>query len=139
MSVRKYRFHYISMPHLPVTKEYCACAFTNKIHKLSRMMADSGHEVHIYGVGYTDIKHPNIIFHPVVSMDDIINEWGEGDNRFELNYDWHTKGFKHDINQTPTKTTQKFRANAIQEINAIKKPSDFLKSIIIELLSEANC
>lgn len=123
---KKYTFHYISMPHLPVTKGYCACAFTNKIHKLSRMMANSGHQVHLYGVGYTDIKHPNIHFHPVVSMDDVIKEWGEGDNRFELNYDWHTKGFKHDLNQPPTPTTLKFRTKTIELINKIKKPDDFL-------------
>lgn len=122
---KTYRFHYVSMPHLPVTKEYLPCAFTQKIHKLTRMLLDKGHEVFLYGVDRTDIEHPNLEFIPVVDINDVRKDYGSGDNRFELGYDPET-GFRHDINKAPTPSTIKFRKNAITEINKRKKDSDFL-------------
>lgn len=122
----RYTFHYIAMPHLPVTKEYQACAFTQKIHKLTRMLLAKGHRVFLYGVDRTDIKHENLSFVPVLSIRDVVDAWGEGDNRFELGYDWQKKGFKHDITSQPTKATQKFRFNAIKEITRRKKENHFL-------------
>jgi glycosyltransferase involved in cell wall biosynthesis len=121
-----YRFHYVGMPHLPITVGYSSCAFTQKIHKLTRMLLDKGHEVYLYGVGYTDIKHKNLKFFPVVTMEDVVGEWGEGDNRFELGYDWGAKGFKHDLNGDKTECTKKFRKNTVNNINHRKKPDDFL-------------
>jgi len=111
------------MPHLPLTKTYNACAFTSKVHKLCRMLVSKGHEVFVYGVGYTDIEGINYV--PVVTMEDVVNEWGEGvDN--ELGYDWHTKGFKHDINEPSTPIREKFFRNTIDAINVNKQPDDFL-------------
>lgn len=122
----KYTFHYIAMPHLPVAKKYLACAFTQKIHKLTRMLLDKGHKVYLYGVGYTDIEHKNLEYIPVVSIDDVVDEWGEGDNRFELGYDYGRKGFKHDLNKERTDCTKKFRKNAIHEITKRKEDDHFL-------------
>lgn len=33
----KFTFHYVAAGHLPVVSEYSACAYTQKIHKLTRM------------------------------------------------------------------------------------------------------
>lgn len=120
------RFHYIAMPHLPVIEDYSACAFTQKVHKLTRMLLEKGHEVFLYGVERTDISHKNLKFISVIHIGDVRDAWGEGDNRFELGYDWQEKGFKHDINKPPSKATLKFRKNAIREINTFKKDDDFL-------------
>ena len=64
------------MPHLPLTKEYSQCAFTQKNHKLARMLLSKGHEVFVYGVGYTDIEHQNFKYFDVVSMDDVKGRLG---------------------------------------------------------------
>lgn len=125
---RPYTFHYLAMPHLPVTKEYSGCAFTQKIHKLTKMMLDKGHHVRLYGVGYTDIQHPNLEFVPVLSVEDVRNEWGDkppsSDN--ELGYEWRAEGFRHDISAETAECTKRFRANAIKEINARKASDHFL-------------
>jgi len=123
---KKFVFHYICLPHLPVTEKYCACAFTQKIHKLTRMLLDKGHKVCLYGVGYTDIKHENLEFIPVVTIEDVFKEWGDGDNRFELGYDDSQGGFRHDLNEEPTETTKKFRKNAVKEIKKRKEADHFL-------------
>jgi len=120
------RFHYIAMPHLPVTKEYISCAFTQKIHKLTRMLLDKGHKVFLYGVDHTDIKHKNLEFIPTVNLEDIRKEWGDGDNRFELGYDWKNGDFRHDLNKKKTECHFKFRQRAVKEIRKRKKDDDFL-------------
>ena len=43
------RFHVVSLPHTQTTKEFGACAFTQKVRKFCRMMKDQGHEVILYG------------------------------------------------------------------------------------------
>lgn len=126
MSQKKFTFNLICMPHIPLTRKYCACAFQSKNHKLVRMLLDKGHKVNAYGVGYTDIKHPNLEFIPVVTIEDVFKEWGDGDNRFELGYNDAIGGFRHDLNKEPSETTKKFRENAIKEINARKKADHFL-------------
>jgi len=93
------------------------------------MLAGSGHKVYIYGVGYTDLNHPNIEYIPVVSMDDVRATWGDNplDRHFELGYDHAYHGFRHDITDPViTPCTAKFRANTIIEIMKRKKPNHFL-------------
>lgn len=119
-------FHYIAMPHLPVTKQYTACAFTQKIHGLTRMLLNAGHTVYLYGVGYTDIEHSNLEYIPVVSLNDVRNEWGDGDNRFELGYNWEQHEFRHDINKVLSQCSVKFHTRAIEEINKRKQAHHFL-------------
>ena len=46
----KFRLHVIGMPHTRTTKEYNACAFTQKALKFCKMMTDRGHTVYHYGV-----------------------------------------------------------------------------------------
>jgi len=119
-----FRFHIPAYVHLPCSRKYMACAFTQKIYKLSQMLLSLGHEVYIYGAEGSDV--PCTKFIQTHSLADIREEWGEGDNRFELGYNWKDKGFKHDFNTTKTPTTLKFYQKCIQEINKKKKPDDFL-------------
>lgn len=120
----KYRFHIPAYVHLPCSERYVACAFTQKIVKLSKMLLSRGHEVFIYGAEGSDV--PCTEFIQTHTLDDIRREWGEGDNRYEIGYDWHNSGFKHDFNAKRTQTTQKFYLKCIEEITKRKKPDDFL-------------
>ena len=119
------RFHLLGYAHLPVSEHYMACAFTQKVVKLSKMLLSLGHEVYLYGSEGSDA--PCTEFIQTHTLHDIRDAWGEGDNRFEIGYDWKTKGFKHDFNVQPKKqATTKFYEAAIENINRRKKDDDFL-------------
>lgn len=122
--MRQFRFHIPAYVHLPCSEEYVACAFTQKIVKLSKMLLSSGHEVYIYGAEGSDV--PCTEFIQTHTLDDIRKEWGDGDNRFDIGYDWHNSGFRHDFNKEKTPTTQKFYFKCIEEIAKRKKDDDFL-------------
>lgn len=122
--MKKYRFHYPGLVHVPVTERYMGCAFTQKIVKLTKMLLSLGHEVYIYGCEGSDV--PCTEFIQTHTLADVRREWGEGDNRFELGYDWKHTQFKHDFNEVRTPTTLKFYGNCISEINKRKQPDDFL-------------
>ncbi|MCP3681669.1 MAG: glycosyltransferase family 4 protein [bacterium] len=78
------------------------------------MLLSSGHSVHLYGVGYCEIKHPNLTFHQLCTLKDIRDSYGDGfDN--ELGYDY-SKGFKEDFNTAKSKLTLKYRDNFLKEI-----------------------
>lgn len=119
-----YRFHIPAYVHLPCSETYMACAFTQKIVKLSKMLLSLGHEVYIYGAEGSDA--PCTEFIQTHTLDDIRREWGDGDNRFEIGYDWHNSGFRHDFNKVRTNTTQKFYLKCIEEIQKRYKEGDFL-------------
>jgi len=121
---RKFRFHIPAYVHLPCSREYMGCAFTQKIYKMAQMLLSLGHEVFIYGAEGSDV--PCTEFIQTHTLQDIRKEWGEGDNRFDIGYDWKNKGFKHDFNTARTPTTVKFYLKCIQEINKRKRPDDFL-------------
>lgn len=118
------RFHLLGLAHLPVSERYMGCAFTQKIVKLSKMLLSLGHEVYLYGSEGSDA--PCTEFIETHTLQDIRDAWGEGDNRFEIGYDWKSKGFKHDFNTQRTRTTLKYYDNAIAEINKRKRDDDFL-------------
>lgn len=42
------RFHIVALPHTHVTREFSACAFTNKVAGFCRMMKERGHTVFLY-------------------------------------------------------------------------------------------
>jgi len=121
----KYRFHILGLVHLPTSEEYMGCAFTQKNVKLCKMLMDMGHEVYLYASEGSKAPCTELI--ETHTLQDIRNAWGEGDNRFEIGYNWQETQFKHDINEPEkTQATQKFYANAAFEINKRKQPSDFL-------------
>lgn len=124
MKDKKYRFHLIGLVHLPTSEKYMGCAFTQKNVKMAKMLLDMGHEVFVYGAEGSDV--PCTEFIETHTLKDIRDAWGEGDNRFEIGYNWKIKQFKHDINSQKMPVTMKHYANAINHINSIKRPDDFL-------------
>jgi glycosyltransferase involved in cell wall biosynthesis len=121
---RPYRFHLLGLVHLPVSERYMACAFTQKIVKLSKMLLSLGHEVFLYGAESSDA--PCTEFFETHTLNDIRDEWGSGDNRHDIGYNWKKFGFRHDFNKPRTRTTLKYHQRASMAINRHKQPDDFL-------------
>lgn len=46
---RKFVFHVLAIPHAITSKEYNACAYTNKVYNFCKMMNNRGHTVYHYG------------------------------------------------------------------------------------------
>lgn len=121
---KKFRFHLIGLHHLPTSEEYMSCAFTQKNVKMCKMLLDLGHEVYLYGAEGSDA--PCTKFIETHTLSDIRQEWGDGDNRFNIGYNWHETQFRHDINKPASAVTKKARANIIKAILENKEPGDFL-------------
>lgn len=122
--MRKYRFHLLGLVHLPVSERYAGCAFTQKIVKLSKMLLSLEHEVFLYGCEGSDA--PCTEFVQTHTMRAIRQAWGDGDNRFEIGYDWKRHGFRHDFNTEKKPVTMAYYQKAAEEINARKRDDDFL-------------
>jgi len=122
--MKKYRIHLLGLVHLPCTRKYMSCAFTQKNYKMAQMLLSLGYEVIYYGAEGSTV--PCTKFVETHTLKDIRDAWGEGDNRFEIGYNWHDNQFKHDINTKREVVTLKYYSNAIKEINKTKRPDDFL-------------
>ena len=126
----KFTFHLVSLVHLPQSVKYNSCAFTQKNLKLSKMLTSLGHTVYFYGSEGSDVadyvKSDNFHFVQTHTLKDIRQAWGDGDNRFEIGYDWHNTDFRHDFNTEKKEVTKKFYAKCIEEINKRKQPDHFL-------------
>ena len=121
---RKFRFHLLGLVHLPQSPEYMACAFTQKNLKMARMLRSLGHEVIFYGSEGSDVECDQFV--QTHTLADIRADYGEGDDRFAIGYDWHFRDFKHDFNTARNPSTLKFNQAVIDHINATKRPDDFL-------------
>jgi len=128
--MKKFRFHLLSLVHLPQSTEYMSCAFTQKNLKLAKMLTSLGHTVYFYGSEGSNVEKycnsKNLKFVETHKLEDIRKDYGDGDNRFEIGYDWTNTDFKHDFNTAKKQSTLKYYANCISEINKRKKPDDFL-------------
>lgn len=126
----KYRFHLLGLVHVPQARRYSGCAFTQKNLKLAKMLTSMGHEVFFYGSEGSDVEEycnsKNLHFIQTHTLADIRNDYGEGDNRFELGYDHTKQMFKHDFNEKKKLSTLKYYSAVIQHINKVKKEDDFL-------------
>jgi len=107
------RFHALGVQHTVTSKEYIACAFTQKVLKFCSMMTLRGHTVIHYGHEDSDVECTEHV--TVLSREDY--------NRVYGNHDFKSKLFKFDQGDNAYIT---FNANAIREINARKQPGDFL-------------
>jgi len=121
---RRYRFHLLGLVHLPCSREYMACAFTQKNYKLAQMLMSLGHEVIYYGAEGSDVPCTKMI--QTHTLSDIRRAWGDGDNRFAIGYDWKTHEFRHDFNLEPREVTRKFYQATIESLKIEAQPSDFL-------------
>jgi len=124
-------FHLLGLSHLPAHRKYSSCAFTNKNLKLAKMLCSLGHTVNYFGSSGADIteyvnsdKFQHIVTH---TEEDISRDFGLGDNRFSIGYDWTKQQFNHDFNDPVKKpSTMKLYEMAINWINVNKKDDDFL-------------
>ncbi len=107
------RFHLLGLAHLPTHPRVSACAYTQKVIKLGRILQLLGHEVTFYGG--EDSEVPANEFVQVVSADDRRAAYGD--------YDWHSEFFRHDPADSAHQT---FNRNAIAAIRERCQAGDFL-------------
>lgn len=132
-SDRKFVFHLLGLVHLPTARKYTSCAFTCKNVKLAKMLCDLGHTVYLYGCRSTEegpleeyIQSDKFHFIETHTADEIAETWGDGDNRFEIGYDWTNADFRHDFNSERTQLTKYFNLKVIRKIKARRLPDHFL-------------
>jgi glycosyltransferase involved in cell wall biosynthesis len=109
----KFTFHCLGLPHTVSSKEFNACAYTQKVVKFGKMMTERGHEVIHYGHEDSDLICTERV--PVLTNDDFNKSYGS--------HDWRKTFFKFNTNDHAYQT---FYRNAIKAIGQRKKKNDFI-------------
>jgi glycosyltransferase involved in cell wall biosynthesis len=109
----KHRYHILGLPHTVTSKEYNACAYTQKVYKFAKMMTARGHEVIHYGHEESDLPCTEHV--TVLSTEDWKKTYGD--------HDWRKHFFKFDTNDHAYQT---FYKNAIREVGKRKQKNDFI-------------
>lgn len=109
----KFTFHVLGLPHTVSSKEFNACAYTQKVVKFGKMMTDRGHTVIHYGHEDSDLQCTEHI--TVLTNDDFKISYGS--------HDWRKTFFKFDTNDY---AYRKFYDNAIREIAKRKRSNEFI-------------
>ena len=108
------RFHILGVPHTITRPEYSTCAFTQKVLKLSKMLADRGHDVIHYGNEASVVAAEHVT---VTTLDDL--------DRSYPGHDWRTQGFPA-FNASNDPIYREFYANTISAIHRRRRRGDFL-------------
>ena len=109
----KFRFHILGLPHTVSSKEYNACAYTQKVVKFGKMMRARGHTIIHYGHEDSVLECDEHV--TVITNDDWAKAYGD--------YDWRKNFFKYD---TKDHAYQTFYKNAIREVGLRKQKNDFI-------------
>lgn len=120
---RTFRFHVLGIIHLPCAERYNSCAFTQKVHKLCKMLLDHGHTVFLYASEGSDALCSELV--QTHTIKEIADTFGDGNTEFELGYDYHKSCF-HDDFGNPNALTHQVRQRVIDELERRAKPDDFL-------------
>lgn len=108
------RFHLTSLPHTVTSKEYCACAYTQKVLNFSKMMLSLGHEVYHYGAENSDLPCTEHV--TVISRDEQRQFFGDLDLRKSFPVKWNPREPYWQLTNTRT----------AEEINRRKQRKDFV-------------
>ncbi|MDD3796025.1 MAG: glycosyltransferase [Lachnospiraceae bacterium] len=107
------RFHLLGLSHIETTKANSACAYTQKIVKLARMLRSYGHTVYFYGVESSEVACDEFI--SVLPQSILEEAYGK--------YDRSRNFFRHDPNDIANTV---FTLNAIKAIQDRKQENDIL-------------
>ena len=109
----KYRFHLLAIPHTVTSKDYVACAYTQKVLKWAKMMTARGHTVIHYGHEDSDVICSE---HVTVTDNEVLTKaYGS--------HDWRRHQFKHNVFDYANVT---YNQRVIPELQKRAQKGDFL-------------